>query len=102
MKVDDSSAWLCLLSLDKSVAHGNHFFNVYLFFFCFLTFLSPILTFPCLWQMSFFNQIILEPLIAYWASIESLSNHFIICFYSDGAWKELKGWSLPGTLFSSV
>ena len=40
--------------------------------------LSWILTFPCLWEISFSSQMTVEPSVGYWAQIRSSSHHFII------------------------
>ena len=45
-------------------------------------FLSSILTFPCLWAISFSGQMILESLIGYWAWRGSSNDHFLILTYA--------------------
>ena len=60
----------CLLLLDVSIRCVSHFFQDVSFFFnhsFWLCYCCGFLTVPCLWEISFSSQMIVELSVGYWA-----------------------------------
>ena len=47
------------------------------------------LTYPCLWEMGFSSQMIMEPSVCYWTYIGSSSDHIFILLVTHWNWREL-------------
>ena len=77
----------------------------YLFFlYCFnhsvgLVVRGGFLTFPCLWEISFSIQMIVELSVGYWALIGSSSDHIIILPVGCWSWREFRSWIFGSGLF---